>query len=319
MSALAAAAIIVAAIALFAANALNRGKDGSAPGDPVPSGSGLTFTVVGTDGSVRSIIPVPFGALHSDVSPDGKRVAFVIERGLESRIATMLLDGTELRIITSDSIVADRPRWSPDGRQLLFFQGGSLTSRRLMVMDADGANVREIPGTQTPEDVPPDWSPDGSFILYTSMVLGGRNLAIVPATGGISHNLAAARLVDEGPGTWSPDGSSIVFTRSEDAAADTAAEIWLMDADGSGQHRLVSLPGRDAAAPEWSPDGSTIAFIGTVRGSEQLSGSDSVYVVDVSTGTVTRILRGIANYATYDSRATWLPDTDSVLVMTESS
>ena len=61
-----------------------------------------------------------------------------------------------------------------------------------------------------------------------------------------------------------------------------------------------------------------IAFIGTVRGSEQLPGADSVYVVDVATGDVTRILHGIANYATYDSRATWLPDGDSVLALTES-
>ena len=316
MSALAAAAIIVAAIALFAANALNRGKDGSAPGTKAPSGrdSGLTFTVVGTDGSVRSIIPVAFGTLHSDVSPDGTSVAFTLEMGLDSQIATMRLDGTQLHILTSDSLDADRPRWSPDGSQLVFSEGSDSTGRRLMVMDADGANVQEISGTWNSEDVPADWSPDGSLILYTSLNQGGRDLATVSASGGDYQPLASARDVDEGPGTWSPDGSMIVYTRSENAVA----EIWVMDADGGGQHLLAALPGKDASAPEWSPDGSAIAFIGTVRGNEQLPGADSVYVVDVATGNVTKILHGIANYATYDSRATWLPAGDAVLVLTDS-
>ncbi len=40
---------------------------------------------------------------------------------------------------------------------------------RLMVMNADGTNVREIPGThQTADFNPARWSPDGSTILYTS-------------------------------------------------------------------------------------------------------------------------------------------------------
>jgi dipeptidyl aminopeptidase/acylaminoacyl peptidase len=315
LSALAVAAVIVAALALFAANALHRGQDGSLPGQPVPIGSGFVFTVFGTDGAIRSSIPIPFGTLHSDVSPDGTSVAFTIENGPDSQIATMRLDGAQLRILTSDSLDADRARWSPDGSQLLFSVGTDSTGRRLMVMDADGGNVREIAGTRNPEGVPSDWSPDGSLILYTTIDNNGRgrrDLATIPATGGASHQVTVTRDMDEGPGTWSPDGSMIAYTRGDGVRN----EIWVMDADGSGQHLLVTLPGKDAAAPEWSPDGSTIAFIGTTRGSEQLAGSDSVYVVDVATGDITRIVRGIASYQTYDSRATWLPDGDAVLVMT---
>jgi Tol biopolymer transport system component len=317
--ALALAAVIVAAIALFASTALNRGKEGSAPATFAPSASGLAFTVVGLDGSVQSTIPgLPLGAGHPDVSPDGTRVAFVIQHGAESRIATVRLDGTGLLFITKDSISADRPRWSPDGSQLLFYRTDPPASRHLMVVNTDGTNVREIRGVRQPENVPPDWSPDGSLILYTSLASGRRDLATVPATGGPSQRLTLTPRVDDGPGTWSPDGSLIAYTRGEGLHA----EVWLMNADGGGQHRLAWLPDKDAAAPEWSPDGSTIAFIGSVPGNLGGIGSvnarDSLYVVDVATGDVTEVLRGIASWTIFDSRATWLPDGKTLLVLTET-
>ncbi len=57
---------------------------------------------------------------------------------------------------------------------------------------------------------------------------------------------------------------------------------------------------------------ASIAFIGYVRIGAILAGpdayADAVYVVDVATGDVTEVLRGIASFEQYDSRATWLPD-----------
>ena len=78
MSALAVAAVIIAAIALFAATAMNRGKDGSAPAIP-RARSALAFTVVGLDGSVRTTLPwLPRATATPDVSPDGTTIAFTI-------------------------------------------------------------------------------------------------------------------------------------------------------------------------------------------------------------------------------------------------
>ncbi len=308
LGALVLVAAIMVALALFAAKELIHSK-ASAPVAPPPvsGGSGLAFTVVGLDGKVRSSLPgLPIGTLHPDISPDGTTVAFTIQNGKVSQIATVRLDGSGYRVITSASIWADRPRWSPDGRTLSFYRADRKNNiRYLMAMNADGTNVREIPGTRNPGDVPTDWSPDGSLILYTTRVGGRRNLATVPAAGGLSLSLTSAGNVDKGPGTWSPDASLIAFTRT----TSVRAEVWLMNADGSRQHRLAWLPGWDASAPEWSPDGRTIAFIGS---------DDGVYVVNVATGGVTEVMRGIASWSTYDSRATWLPDGNSLLVMTST-
>ena len=59
LSALAVAAVIVAAIiAMFAAAAINRGKEGSTPATP-PGGSAPAFSIVGLDGTIRSSIRTP--------------------------------------------------------------------------------------------------------------------------------------------------------------------------------------------------------------------------------------------------------------------
>jgi Tol biopolymer transport system component len=318
LSALAVVAVIIAAIALFAATALNRGKEGSAPATKPPSGSGIALTVVGLDRSVRSSIAGPAGAATPDVSPDGTMIAFTISDRTTPQVATMRLDGTGFRILTNDPIAAKQPRWSPDGRQLVYYREDSNGVLRLMVMNADGTNVREIPGTHNVGDFnPPDWSPDGSLILYTTFHGGPPFLATISATGGRPHVLETGSGLPEVGGAWSPDGSSIAYTRGfETPSLLLVFEVWVMNADGSGGHRLAALPGSSAEAPAWSPDGSKVAFIGT--GSGIYGGSGVLYVVDVATGEVTEVLRGTATGRRHENRPNWLPDGDTLLVMTET-
>ena len=145
VAALAMVAVIMAAIALFAAAALDRGKDGSEPA--VPRGESVpTFTTVGSDGSVRSTIPGYAGAATPDVSPDGTMVAFTVADRTVPQVATMRIDGSGFRILTNDPIAANAPRWSPDGSQLAYFRVDRDGNLRLMVMNADGTNVRGDPG-----------------------------------------------------------------------------------------------------------------------------------------------------------------------------
>jgi Tol biopolymer transport system component len=78
---------------------------------------------------------------------------------------------------------------------------------------------------------------------------------------------------------WSPDGTRIVFTSWRSGAA----EIWVMNADGSGQ-RLVAGMERPAYMADWSPDGTRIAF-STERG----DGNFDIYVVNADGGNLQRL------------------------------
>ena len=66
------------------------------------------------------------------------------------------------------------------------------------------------------------------------------------------------------------------------------------------------------------PDGTLIAFVGALRNTDLVTGTSDVYVVDVASGEVTKIVRKVALWDVFDTRASWLPGGDSLLVMTET-
>ena len=105
---------------------------------------------------------------------------------------------------------------------------------------------------------------------------------------GVTLSTAPARSLSP-PGSTAPDvGSKIAFTRTEVAlpgAADSdAAEIWVMNPDGTGMRRLTHNDTFDLGAI-WSPDGHTIAFY-----SAPATGDPQVYLIDANGGDQTPLV-----------------------------
>jgi len=68
-------------------------------------------------------------------------------------------------------------------------------------------------------------------------------------------NLTNNKARDKEP-SWSPDGTKIIF----DSDRDGNAEIYIMNADGSGQVNITNNPEAKDLSSSWSPDGTKIAF-----------------------------------------------------------
>jgi Tol biopolymer transport system component len=122
----------------------------------------------------------------------------------------------------------------------------------LHVMRADGTLTRI---TTDPGDWLPEWSPDGSEIVFNRFTNGNQNIYVMRADGS-----RIRRLTNDGSSSspsWSPDGSRIVFARETPGHSD----IYTMKADGTDQTRLTHDSLREGS-PVWSPDGSQIAFVG---------------------------------------------------------
>lgn len=104
------------------------------------------------------------------------------------------------------------------------------------------------------ENAYPDWSPDGSKIVFQCNVTGTFQIYVMNADGTHRVCLTNHPHNDAGP-HFSPDGSKIAF----DSDRDGNSEIYVMNADGSEQRRLTNHPADDSH-PNWSPDGSRIIF-----------------------------------------------------------
>ena len=133
--------------------------------------------VADADGSNPIALNQPF-PLHSFAgegdaafSPDGKSVAFV--RSVDDNHGAVWVvpaAGGEARRLTSDDVGAAYPRWSPDGKQILFAARWSagVEDRALWVVPSAGGEPHRLFKHQAvPWELQGEWSPDGSQIAFT--------------------------------------------------------------------------------------------------------------------------------------------------------
>jgi Tol biopolymer transport system component len=319
-----AAAIVVGVVAFAIATMSSHGAKPPIPGastppvittTPPPAGTGLgagtpQLVVVSLDGSVRQrmhMAGLPQDGGELSLSRDGTKIAFADGNG---RISTAAIDGTGKRVL-DPGVAAASPAWSPDGARIAF-SGTRNGNIDIYVMNADGSHVRRLT-TDPNDDLHPSWSPDGTRIVYDS----GRNvgagfsptqeLYTIRATGGTPVRLTRNG-VDDSQASYSPDGARIAFHRK--------GRIEIMDADGRHAAPL-GLSGTCCTGftPHWSPDGSEIAF--TRYDASWRYGPEglplvAVYVLDVGSGTVSRV--GRAELVTDSSAPQWLPSGDALLI-----
>ena len=198
-------------------------------------------------------------------------------------------DGTERKKLTQTAEFEQHPRWSPDGRSILFTRGDVMTNFDLFVMDADGAWERRL--TEHPErDERAIWSPDGSTIAFTSQRDGDVSVWLMDADGRNKRKLVQGR-----EPAWSPDGKKIAFVSGR---YDDNDEIYLVNADGTDRQRLTNNSKFDWF-PAWSHDGNRIAF-----SSERFGGQELMLMARSGVGQ-TRITTA---EKTYELEAVWSPD-----------
>lgn len=107
------------------------------------------------------------------LSPDGKTIAFTVRRidldGNKSsrQIYTVPVAGGAPTAITKEGN-NDRPRWTPDGKQLVFISTRSGSSQ-VWIMNADGGAARQVTNLAT-EASGVTVSPDGKSVVFVSEV-----------------------------------------------------------------------------------------------------------------------------------------------------
>jgi serine/threonine-protein kinase len=182
---------------------------------------------------------------------------------------------SEARAVTRLSIPVSAPTTpplvaiSPDGKRIAF---RDTTSGSIYVRDLDGFDARPVAGTSGPEQIPPCFSPDGTWIAYSA---GGRQLLKkAPISGGaaltVAQNLDGADVCD-----WGDDGfiyfaANTGIMRASEAGG--PAEVVAARNTERGEIALVR--------PNLLPGGGQVLFsVADKRGIESMS----LDVVNLST------------------------------------
>jgi TolB protein len=163
-------------------------------------------------------------------SPDGKQIVFVstqyhrrfhifradvTDEKLENMVRLTGETKSDLRrYYYSQYDTEINPVWTRDGQEILFVsnQGHIHGSGGFWRMKAEpGAESREIHYEETNWNARPDFSPDGSRMVYSSY-LGGtwHNLWLMPAKAGDAFPISYNSFDSTNP-RWSPDGTKIAF------------------------------------------------------------------------------------------------------------
>jgi len=275
--AIAGASVLLAGQACLAPDSVFRMSSVSEP-QYRPDGGAVAFTYSWIDiqddssySNLRLLRTGEMRTLHSGKlhersprwSPDGRYLAYISDRGGNTRIHILAVESNEDRVLSDVDRTPSDITWSPDGRWIAFF-----------------ALVAEKPAWDPPTPAPPAgakwapppvvitslrWAMDGSGVMRP----GSTQLFVAPVSGGAPRQVSRrpywhTSYLTQPEIEWSRDSRSVLSTAvqaEEGWSVLNESSIYAFPIDG-GEPRRLGPPAWHQHSIAASPDGKHIAFAG---------------------------------------------------------
>ena len=240
-------------------------------------------------------------------SPDGKWIAFDASWSGPRRIWLADSRGRNPQQLTTDAtdtVRHVRPRWSPDGRRIVF-QNIEGTKLDVRVVDVESKKMRWVTNDHV-MDLHPVWSFDGDAIFLSSYRSGGVNIWRIPVDAE-GNPIGAMEQITAGAGQDVDLDTPRRRDRLVFAILNQNADIWRLPVDPqsgepAGAPEQVVAATRENSRGAWSPDGASIAF------NSDRSGEMNLWLLTLGDNRVRQLTRGPGG----DFQPNWSPDGQSL-------
>ncbi|PYP57376.1 MAG: hypothetical protein DMD40_08540 [Gemmatimonadetes bacterium] len=256
------------------------------------------------------------------LTPDGKDIAYFGDQGgffidlwladaETGRVKRRLVKSTQNNNYESLRFINSAGAFSPDGR---YFAIAAKRKDRddLVILDVKrGREDRRIQvglsALQTPQ-----WSPDGTQLVFTGFSNGFTDLFIINRDGTGLRRLTNDKFADLHP-AWSPDGKTIAFVTDRGGETDFDLlrfgnlRIALLHLESGAIDMLGNMEIGKNINPVWAPDGRSLAFV------SDRTGIANVFLYDLADGQIyqlTNMFTGVQGITPLSPVLTWAPQAD---------
>jgi serine/threonine protein kinase/Tol biopolymer transport system component len=193
---------------------------------------------------VRRLTADDGASMDPAISPDGKLVAYISDRGSGDVLdlwVQQIEAGDAVRL--TQNFVCTDPSFSPDGSRIVLQCGADPTG--IYVVPTLGGLPKKVADGSFPQ-----FSPDGSRIAYVGHSAPGtlpRVLWTVPSDGGPAKEIKVEKYI-YGGAVWRPDGRGLMFIGSDDSNKTPNERDWyFVPAEGGPIVATAALPRLEAA------------------------------------------------------------------------
>jgi TolB protein len=230
-------------------------------------------------------------ALTGQPGMAASKIVMVGNRTGKKELYTCDADGAGLRQLTRDNAISLAPRWSPDGRQIVYTSYYRTQFPDVFIITLASGERRclaDFPGLNSSAA----FSPDGRKLALILSKDGNPDLFVMDVSGNNLARLTFTKRAAEASPSWSPDGNEIVFVSDSSGTP----QLFITGRSG-GAPRRIAVGGAQNVDPDWGSNGY-------ITYSSLIGGQFQICVFNPTTGETRQVSRDDANY----EDPAWAPD-----------